>query len=99
MRKGEAKELAGMFTILAVLVAMGLGVSSVAPELSEIAEVRAPVEIPAVEAPSESEDQSAPVLLEPVEELPALLRIYEVVDSADPADPTPRLPVGLTVGV
>lgn len=88
-----------MFTILAVLVAMGLGVSSVAPELSEIAEVQAPVETPAVEAPIESEDPTAPVLLEPAEELPALLRIYEVFDSAAPADPAPRLPVGLAVGV
>ncbi len=99
MKKGEAKELGGMFTILAVLVAIGAGVSSMAPELPEIAEVQVPGETPAVEAPLETEDPKAPVLLGPAERLPALLRIYEVVDSADPADPVSRLPVGLAIGV
>lgn len=99
MRKGEVRELAGMFASLAVLVAMGLGLSSVAPELSEITEVQLPVETPAVEAPAERQEPTAPAQLEPTEPLPAMLRIYEVADSVEPADPAPRLPVGVAVGI
>lgn len=96
MRKGEARELAGMLTTLAVLMAIGLGVSSVAPELPETAEAPVPAETPAVVAPIEGDEFEAPLLLGPAERLPALLRIYEVIDSADPAS---RLPVGVAVGV
>lgn len=88
-----------MFVILALLVTVGVGLSSAAPELSEIAEVELPVETPAVETPLEKEDPAAPALLGPAERLPVTLRIYEVVDSSDPANPAPRLPVGLSIGV
>lgn len=99
MRKGEARELVGMFTTLAVLVAIGAGLSSVAPGLSDAAEVESSVESPAVEAPLDGEGLSTPVQLAPAESLPVMLRIYEVIDSADPAEPAPRLPVGVAIGV
>lgn len=99
MRKCEAKELAGMFVVLALLVAVGVGLRSAAPELSEIAEVELPVETPAVATPLEKEDPAAPALLGPAGRLPVTLRIYEVLDSAEPVDPAPRLPVGVAVGI
>ena len=49
MRRGEAKELAGMLGILVVLVGAGLGVSSFASDVAEVGEVR---DVPAVESPA-----------------------------------------------
>lgn len=91
-----------MFTILAVIVAIGMGVSSVAPELSEVAGAPSPTDLPAVEAPIGDEGVRAPVLLEPAGSLPELLRVYIALDafgSAVSSEPAPRLPVGLSVGV
>ena len=99
MRKGEARELVGMFATLAVLVTIGAGLSSVAPQLSEVAEVEPPVESESVEAPFEDEDLTTPVQLAPAEPLPTMLRIYEVIDSAEPSEAAPRLPVGVAVGI
>lgn len=49
MKRGEVKELAGMFGILAAVMVMGSGVSSLAHESPEVAEVP---EVPAVESPA-----------------------------------------------
>lgn len=49
MRRGEARELAGMLGILAVLVGAGLGVSSMAADAPEVREVQ---DVPAVETPA-----------------------------------------------
>lgn len=49
MRRGEARELAGMLGILVVVVGAGLGVSSMAPDVAEVDEVR---DVPAVESPA-----------------------------------------------
>lgn len=49
MRRGEARELAGMLSILVVLVGAGLGVSSMASDATEVREVR---DVPAVESPA-----------------------------------------------
>lgn len=49
MRRGEARELAGMLGILVVLVGAGLGVSSLASDVAEVREVR---DVPAVESPA-----------------------------------------------
>lgn len=49
MRGGEARELAGMLGILVVLVGAGLGVSSLAADVTEVGEVR---DVPAVEIPA-----------------------------------------------
>lgn len=55
MRRGEAKELAGMLSILVVLVGAGLGVSSMASDAVEVGEVHdvPAVEIPAVTGPAQ----------------------------------------------
>lgn len=99
MRKGEARELVGMFTTLAVLVTIGAGLSTVAPQLSEAADMESPVESESVQAPFEDEEPTAPVQLAPAEPLPTMLRIYEVIDAAEPSEPAPRLPVGVAVGI
>jgi hypothetical protein len=49
MRRGEARELAGMLGILVVVVGAGLGVSSMATDVVEVREVR---DVPAVESPA-----------------------------------------------
>lgn len=49
MRRGEARELAGMLGILVVLVGVGLGVSALASDATEVREVR---DVPAVETPA-----------------------------------------------
>ena len=77
MRRGEARELAGMLGILAVLVGAGLGVSSMAADVAEVGEVR---DVPAVETPS-------------------VTGPGQVAGPAASADPLPKLPVGVLVGV
>ena len=99
MRKGEARELVGMFTTLAVLVTIGAGLSTVAPQLSKAADMESPVQSESVEAPLEDEGLTTPVQLAPAEALPTMLRVYEVIDAAEPSDAAPRLPVGVAVGI
>jgi hypothetical protein len=80
MRRGEARELAGMLGILVVVVGAGLGVSSMASDASDAAEVREVRDVPAAESP-------------------AVTGPGQVAGPAASADPLPKLPVGVSVGV